>query len=333
MDGPGPGPDDVLAGTHLVDLGVTRLSWVRCGSFEERRAQRWNRPADPGMYQLSLTIPGWSGTPRQRREADPGSAELTLYDTARSLHAWTPVTGPEMFIPGGRPESPADDLVLLFPREALPIPGAEVERLLGTRLPAGEGVGALLSGLMLQLARQRDSFPPQEATRISMVLLDLLATLLTQVLGTGSAASPNDSRGLMVMRVQAFIELNLGDADLSPSMIASAHHISTRHLQRLFEEQELSVARWIRHRQLERCRHDLADPGQDALPVRVIAARWGFGSESHFNRAFRAAYGIPPAAYRRGLRASADTATARWPLPLRRRVRADLSRLSPGRQR
>lgn len=88
------------------------------------------------------------------------------------------------------------------------------------------------------------------------------------------------------MRVQAFIERNLGDVALSPSRIAAAHAISTRYLQKLFEEQGLSVANWIRRRRLERCRRDLADPAQDGLPVRVIATRWGFTSESHFNRIF-----------------------------------------------
>jgi AraC family transcriptional regulator len=37
---------------------------------------------------------------------------------------------------------------------------------------------------------------------------------------------------------------------------------------------------------------------RDGLPVAVVAARCGYGSAAAFTRAFRAAYGIPPAAYR-----------------------------------
>jgi AraC family transcriptional regulator len=37
---------------------------------------------------------------------------------------------------------------------------------------------------------------------------------------------------------------------------------------------------------------------RDALPVAVVATRCGYGSAAAFTRAFRAAYGIPPAAYR-----------------------------------
>lgn len=37
---------------------------------------------------------------------------------------------------------------------------------------------------------------------------------------------------------------------------------------------------------------------RDGLPVAAVAARSGYGSAAAFTRAFRAAYGIPPAAYR-----------------------------------
>ncbi|WP_137179394.1 GyrI-like domain-containing protein [Roseomonas sp. AR75] len=39
---------------------------------------------------------------------------------------------------------------------------------------------------------------------------------------------------------------------------------------------------------------------REALPVALVAKRCGYGSAAAFTRAFRAAYGIPPAAYRDG---------------------------------
>ena len=66
----------------------------------------------------------------------------------------------------------------------------------------------------------------------------------------------------------------------------------------LFETQQTTVADWIRQRRLERCRRDLADPGLRAKPVGAIAARWGLTNPAHFSRLFRAAYGVPPRAYR-----------------------------------
>lgn len=59
------------------------------------------------------------------------------------------------------------------------------------------------------------------------------------------------------------------------------------------------MAGWIRERRLERCRRDLLDPALAARPVGAVAARWGLVEPASFSRAFRAAYGLPPAAYRR----------------------------------
>ena len=63
------------------------------------------------------------------------------------------------------------------------------------------------------------------------------------------------------------------------------------------------MSRWIRHRRLERCRAELADPALAEEPVRAIAARWGLGNASHFAHAFRLAYGCSPQEYRRTRRA------------------------------
>ncbi|MFF0244507.1 helix-turn-helix domain-containing protein [Streptosporangium sandarakinum] len=150
---------------------------------------------------------------------------------------------------------------------------------------------------------------PGVDVRVATAVLGLLAALLTRE--PGANPSPVDtSRASTVARAQAFIERRLADPDLSPALVAAEHHVSVRHLQKLFEEQGLSVAGWIRRRRLERCRRDLADPAWNDLPVRAVAFRWGFTSESHFNRAFRAAYGAPPATYRRRLRESRDPRTA-----------------------
>jgi AraC-like DNA-binding protein len=72
-----------------------------------------------------------------------------------------------------------------------------------------------------------------------------------------------------------------------------------RYLYRLFEAQGTTVAAWIRHRRLERCRADLADPALGGAPVSAVAVRWGLPDPAHFSRLFKRAYGLPPAEYRR----------------------------------
>jgi AraC-like DNA-binding protein len=110
----------------------------------------------------------------------------------------------------------------------------------------------------------------------------------------------------LLVRIHAFIEQHLGEADLSPGVVAAAHHVSVRYLHRLFEAQETTVAAWIRRRRLERCRRDLADPALGAVPVAALAARWGLPDSAHFSRLFRRTYGLPPAEYRRNYLTPAD---------------------------
>ena len=95
------------------------------------------------------------------------------------------------------------------------------------------------------------------------------------------------------------LRATLWTTSLSPRSVASAQYISVRYLHKLFEAEETTAAEWIRERRLEHCRRDLADPALQAEPVHAIAARWGLMSAAHFTRIFRAAYGAPPAEYRR----------------------------------
>ena len=54
----------------------------------------------------------------------------------------------------------------------------------------------------------------------------------------------------------------------------------------------------IRRKRLQQCHRALMDPGQSGRTIRTIAARWGFASQAHFTRLFRAAYGVPPGEFR-----------------------------------
>jgi AraC-like DNA-binding protein len=105
--------------------------------------------------------------------------------------------------------------------------------------------------------------------------------------------------GQLLAQIKTYIDANLADPALTPGTIAERHYISVRQLHKLFECEALTVSRWIRHRRLDRCRAELADPAVSDVPVQVIAARWGLGHASHFAHAFRLAYGCSPQEYRR----------------------------------
>ena len=103
----------------------------------------------------------------------------------------------------------------------------------------------------------------------------------------------------LLLRVRAFIRQHLPDPDLSPAVVAAAHGLSVRSLQRLFEKEDVGVAAIIRTERLARCRRDLAEPSHDNVPIYAVAARWGFPDARSFSRAFRTAFGITPQEHRR----------------------------------
>ena|SRR6266498_1244279 len=109
---------------------------------------------------------------------------------------------------------------------------------------------------------------------------------------------PTTARRALLERIYAFMAERLADPGLSPGTIAAAHHISVRYLHKLFETQPSTVAGWIRQRRLDQCRRDLLNPALLDRPVSAIGNRAGFASPTHFTRAFRAAYGLPPAKFR-----------------------------------
>lgn len=138
-----------------------------------------------------------------------------------------------------------------------------------------------------------DAPPPQ---RLGRVVLDLLSAWIAQVREAERALPPETRHRAVTERIRAFIRQNLHDLEVTPPVIAAAHHISVSHLHRVFQEQQRgeTVASWIRRQCLEGACRDLADPALRTTPIHTIAARWGLPRASDFTRAHRRAYGMSP---------------------------------------
>lgn len=236
------------------------------------------RPCDPESYRLSLIA----------AQAEPPA--LVLHDESLP-DGFCAVPGP------GREKT----VTLHVPKTALPLRPPALKPLLGRRLPADSGVGAVLAHYLSSVASalEKGEVGKLEGERLGKVALDLTVMTLAAWAGDGDAVAPETRRQALLSEIETFIEHNLADPGLTPSTIAGHHHISLGHLHRLFQARELTTAAWIRHRRLENCRADLADPRLRSWPVHAIGVRWGFRSAAEFSRAFRAAYGSAPGQYRR----------------------------------
>lgn len=101
--------------------------------------------------------------------------------------------------------------------------------------------------------------------------------------------------GDRLQRVLAYLAENL-DRELDLDRLADVACFSPFHFHRVFHAlQGETVADAVRRMRLHRAALELLE---QETPIARIASRAGYGSQAAFTRAFRSAYGAPPAAYR-----------------------------------
>ncbi|MEU1879847.1 helix-turn-helix domain-containing protein [Streptosporangium sp. NPDC020072] len=279
---------DFRATMRVLDLGSTQVYAVTCPSLRSRRTSAQVRGSDPETYCLSLSRRGTTQITQFGRQATAGPGDMVFYDNSHPCHGEIVADETGSF----------EGLVLQVPKAALSLPADALTSLASVSLPSRDGVGALLHRYLEELMRNASGYTMADASRLSAVTVALFTAMCAHHLEATEALPPETHRQVLKTRIHAFIQRSLSDPALCAETVAAAHQISVRHLYHLFEEQGLTVAAWIRRCRLERCRHDLADPAQRSLPIHAIAARWGFASNAHFSRTFRAAYGLSPAGYR-----------------------------------
>ncbi|MGW3680721.1 AraC-like ligand-binding domain-containing protein [Streptomyces prasinus] len=279
---------DFRASARVLDLGGVQVSALAYPSLETRRTTKLIRRSDPESYQLMLNLRGSHRLLQSGRDTTSGPGEVLLYDTSRPWQGWAAAD-----------QDTVGGVMVQFSRALLPLPANKVDQLTAVRLPGCEGMGAVLSGYLTQLVTGAATYTAADGARLATCTLDLFTAFLAHHLDATASMPPQTHHRALLMEIHAFIQQHLGDPDLSPGMIAAAHHISLRSLHRLFQDQDTTVAGWIRARRLERCRRDLADPLLSNQPIHALTARWGFADPAHFSRAFRAVYGLGPQDYRR----------------------------------
>ncbi len=196
---------------------------------------------------------------------------------------------------------PFEIIGMEIPKVRLPLPPQTAGRVIGKSISARDGMGALLATFLSQVTKDSHSYQPTDGPRLSIVLADLVASLFSSVLETNGALEPETRRRTLLIQIKNFIQNNCDDPQLNVPEIAAAHHISVSYLHRLFQQEDTgtTVTEFLQQQRLARAHRDLVDPLRQQLPVHVIAAQRGFSHASVFSRAFRDAYGMPPAAFRR----------------------------------
>lgn len=263
-------------------VGPLGLCTLEASPHVVRRTPRLTASTDGDRYKLSLLLGGEAMVVQDEREAVLRPGDFAIYDCSRPYT----VVGGEGF----------RMLICVLPRALVGVAPERVARITATRIPGRDGLGWAMTPFLMRLAdlAARDAADDRHAVESVVTLVEALCESALGARGPAGA-----SRAELLLRIRAYVEAHLGDADLSPAWIAAAHFVSTRQLHKLFETEGVTVARFVRERRLERCRQDLADPRLRDHTVTSIALRWGLADAAHFSRLFREAYGCAPSEYRR----------------------------------
>lgn len=277
-------PDEVCSGTiRTFPLGQLQLTRSDGGPMRAWRTPRLIAQSESEYVVVNLLGRGVARVEQEAREVYLRPGEFAFCDMARPIHMEFP--------------DPYQVKSLVLPRQVLGLSESELRQISASPLRSDMALGGLLSILLSRLADTTETFRPRTGELLARNVVDLLTVLADEQLGRDSEGTPSGD-AVLLLRIRTFIGRHLADPDLTPEVIARAHHISVRYLHKIFEGEDTTVSRWIQSRRLEACRRDLLRRQAANHTIVAVAQRWGFTSAAHFSRVFRAAYGMSPSEWR-----------------------------------
>ncbi|OPX10908.1 helix-turn-helix domain-containing protein [Mycobacterium sp. AT1] len=270
---------------RAASLGALHVSDVAVGGSVtmQRTPQLIGRKA-PEYVKVNLLLRGRCLVSQDGREAvlDPG--DFVLYDTTR----------PFRFASQG----PFHMYGVTVPSRLFPLPESRMVHLTARRFSSQQGSGAFMARFIRQLGGQFAAGRHTESVHLADAMLDLLTAAFAEQSAAHDCGIVDTGRSGLLVRIRGFIESRLADPRLDVSAIAAAHHISVRHLQKLFEADGQTPTGWVRSRRIEQCCRDLSSIELVNVAVGDVGLRWGFVDAAYFSRAFKASCGLSPRQYR-----------------------------------
>jgi len=180
--------------------------------------------------------------------------------------------------------------VLSISAETMHVLTTDPGRFLGVRMAREDADCGLLSSFIGQVVARMSRLNEQMISRVEANILDLLGGVLS-ARDRETGLSPAQQ----LSQIKAYIQKHLHDRRLDPVMIASAFGVSTRYLHALFENEPLSVGRYVRSLRVHACRRMLMERGRGTeRSLTDIALECGFYDLSHMTRCFREYFGTTP---------------------------------------
>lgn len=247
------------------------------------RSARLIRDSTHDSFFIGLLLTGVMALTQDDQTAELGPGDIAILDSTKVYR---------ILVPRG-----LDALWIRTPRYRLEGRLPRLPELMANHINGQSGIGHVASAALRAALSEAERLTSQQASRIANNLFDLIAIALAG-LRPGSAKSRAPRMPNTLGSVKHYIEERLDDDTLTSASIAKAHRLSVRYINKLFAREDISLARWIRIRRLERCRQDLENPALGKARVGDIAISHGFKNVTHFNRQFKARFGCTPRAIR-----------------------------------
>lgn len=281
--------DAMDEGLGEAELTLFRVDDLRVFRIDvpAHRVRRSQHHADDGLddcYKLLLQLRGHGRIRQRAHQFDLRPNDWSLYDPR------TPYVIENM--------QQASLLAVQIPRERLR--GFATQELHTCQSPTSGGVGlsAVLGSFLISMSEQLAALPEDSAAAVSETVLGLLSATLArrQSEAQDHATLPDVLRA----RVRQYVQTHWADASLDIAQIAMAMRCSKRHLHRAFDDGEMTLDRYIWHTRLSQAHRLLSAHDGSRQPIGVLAAACGFRTSAHFCRLFKAEFGVPPSAVKRG---------------------------------
>ncbi len=171
-------------------------------------------------------------------------------------------------------------------------------RMCGFRMAADRPLNRVASTMLLALWSELESEELQAEQRPALARSFLQVMAASYALDHACPVERSVAAAARRAQIKQYIETHLRSPDLTPTAIAAALGLSSRYVRLLFAKENDSVTAYLKRRRLEECAFELAQPQWVGRSITATASDWGFRSVTHFARAFKAAYGATPSAYK-----------------------------------
>lgn len=180
---------------------------------------------------------------------------------------------------------------IVLPRERVD-KAAGGRSLHGVVLRKGAPLTRLLADFIVSLSDVSAEMERADALAMEDAAIDLLACGLARQLPDGATSDPALAQVLR-RRVLDFIDANLTEPELGPTLLMRRFRVSRAHLYRVFAA-DGGVARVVKEKRLDAACRELMHIGGLSRSIIEIAHGLGFSSSSQFLRAFRARFDMTP---------------------------------------